>query len=196
MVPDKGVRLRVVISDTGTACSKGVSSAFGQTILRVDIAPTIAAGKLSAGGVTEPVARGGPVNWARRAAANKRGAIGDGFRWSFFPSRTSQQNPRSRNRRLPRRARASAQGQNLTIFQFARVSAPAATCGSRSPRLCRRNASVRVAVGERYATCSIGKPAIDNDGATAIGHGASARGQHRRGRRDVFTRCALALASG
>lgn len=198
--PGKGLRLRPVTSACGAACSRGASGAFGRPTLRAAIAVTPVAGTPSGGGGAGPAAPGGPVPWVGPAAASKPGAIAGGFRWSFCPNRSSgpgrSRLPYHPHIRSPRRARASAQRQSLTIFRPGGAPAPAATRCSPLARPGRRSASVRAAAVGRCATSWIARPATGSGGGTATGHPVVARGRRRRGRRDVFTGCARAVPSG
>jgi len=190
--PDKGLRLRPVISACGAACSKGASSVFGRPIPRAGIAATPVAETPSGGGGAGPAGPGGPATSARLAGASKRGGIVSGSRSSFCPNRSSRPKPLRPALRLPRHARASAQRQNLTIFRSGGARGPAATWCSLLARPGRRNASVRAAAAGRSVTSWIAKPATVSGDAAATGD----PGRHRHGRRDVFTGCAPAVPSG
>ncbi len=199
--PGPGKRLRppLVISACGAACSRGASGAFGRPTPRAGTAVMPVGGTPSGGGGGGPAGPGGPAPSARLVGASSRGDTGGASLWSFCPNRSSgpvRSRPHHPPIRPPSHAWASAQRQSLTIFRPGGAHDPAATWSSPSARPGRRSGSVRAAAGGRCATCWIVKPVTGSGGAPATVPRAGDPGRPRRGRRDVFTDCGEAFASG
>lgn len=176
------------------ACSKAASGCFGPSNPRAVTVVSLAARMPDAGDAGRRAGPGGRAWRASVAVGNSRGVIGSGFPYRCCPNRPRLRRAFPFRRRYPSHARASAQPQFLRIFPIVRASDRVATWYLRWRRHCRHSVSVRAVAVERYATCWIGKPVIAIGVGRSTDLGLVARDGRRRGRRDVFSGCALVLA--